>query len=52
MVKIYTDGEIKELFLAAQTSIPWITSRNRAIIALMLDSGVRQAEVCTLKKAI
>ena len=34
-----------------QTSVPWITSRNLAIVALMLDSGLRQCEVCGLKKS-
>lgn len=50
VVKIYTDAEIKMLFASVRTSIPWITARNCAIIALMLDSGLRQAEICTLQK--
>ena len=29
---------------------PLLTARNKAIIALMLDSGLRQNEVCTLVK--
>lgn len=50
VVKIYTDAEIKMLFSMVKTSIPWITARNCAIIALMLDSGLRQAEICTLQR--
>lgn len=47
-VHIYNDDEIRMIFDLVKTSIPWITKRNRAIIALMLDSGLRQSEVCTL----
>lgn len=50
IVHIYTDKEIQQLFSTIKTSIPWMTARNCAIIALMLDSGLRQAEVCTLQK--
>ena len=48
IVHIYSDTEIQYLFSCVQTSIPWLTARNRAIIALMLDSGIRQCEVCKL----
>jgi site-specific recombinase XerD len=51
IVHIYTDSEIQLLFSCIQTSIPWITARNSAIISLMLDSGIRQKEVCELLKA-
>lgn len=51
IVHIYTDTEIQYLFSCIQTSIPWITARNSAIISLMLDSGIRQKEVCGLQKA-
>lgn len=50
IVHIYTDTEIQYLFSCIQTSIPWITARNSAIISLMLDSGIRQKEVCELLK--
>lgn len=49
-VHIYSDTEIQFIFSLAKTSVPWITARNRAIIALMLDSGLRQCEVCGLMK--
>ena len=50
-VKIYSDDEIRMLFNAVDTPYYWVTLRNKCIIALMYDSGLRQAEVCTLKKA-
>lgn len=50
LVHIYTDEEIQYIFSLASVSVPWITARNRAIIALMLDSGMRQSEVCGLLK--
>lgn len=50
-VHIYTDDEIKYIFSLVTTSIPWITARNQAIIAFMLDSGLRQCEVCSLHLA-
>lgn len=50
IVHIYTDTEIQYLFNCVRTSIDWITARNRSIIALMLDSGIRQGEVCGLLK--
>lgn len=48
IVHIYNDDEIKLIFDLIQTSEYWITARNRAIIALMLDSGLRQSEICHL----
>lgn len=47
-VHIYTDSEIKYIFSLVATSVPWITARNQAIIALMLDSGLRQCEITSL----
>lgn len=47
-VHIYSDSEIRLIFSLVATSVPWITARNRAIVALMLDSGLRQFEVCSL----
>lgn len=50
-VHIYSDTEIKYIFKLVKTSVPWITARNRSIIAFMLDSGLRQFEVCDLLKS-
>ena len=48
IVHIYSDDEIRQIFSLIQTSEPWITARNRALVALMLDSGLRQCEACGL----
>ena len=50
ILRIYTDCEIVEIFNSSVNYISWISDRNKAIIALMLDSGLRQNEVCTLEK--
>jgi len=50
LVKIYSDDEIAEIFNTIHTDAEWLTLRNKCIIALMYDSGLRQAEVCTLKR--
>jgi site-specific recombinase XerD len=47
-VHIYNDDEIQVIFDNIHTSISWITARNKAIVAIMLDSGLRQNEICTL----
>lgn len=44
-VDIYSDFHIREMFTSIDSSIPWLVSRNCSIIALMLDSGLRQAEI-------
>lgn len=48
IVHIYTVDEIKLLFSSCEVQIPWISARDKAILALMLDSGLRQSEVCNL----
>lgn len=47
-VHIYSDTEIRYIFSCIQNRIPWVTARNRALVALMLDSGIRQGELCGL----
>lgn len=47
-VRVYSDDDIKQIFKACNTSIDFITARNKAIISLMLDSGIRQGEVTNL----
>lgn len=48
MVYIYSDEEIHTIYRSVTSESEWITTRNRAIIFLMLDSGLRQNEICTL----
>lgn len=50
-VKIYSDEELQEIFEHIQSNNEWLTARNRCIIALMYDSGLRQSEVCNLERA-
>lgn len=49
-VHIYSDAEIKHIFSLVHTSVPWITARNRSIVAFMLDAGLRQCEISGLLK--
>lgn len=48
---IYSDGEIQEIFDSIHSPISWITARNCAMVALMLDCGIRQCELCGLKRS-
>lgn len=48
-VRIYTLEEIKEIFDNIRCDAEWLTLRNKAMIALMYDSGLRQAELCSLR---
>lgn len=49
MVYMYSIADIDLIFNTIETHSEWLTIRNKAIVALMLDSGLRQKEVCTLK---
>lgn len=46
---IYSDKDILLIFETITTSTDWVTVRNKSMIALMLDSGIRQEEVCNMK---
>lgn len=48
IIHLYTDDEILQIFQSVNTGIEWLDARNRSIIALMLDSGLRQSEPCTI----
>lgn len=50
-VHLYSNSEIKLIFNSVKTSVPWITARNQAMIALMLDSGIRQCELIRLRRS-
>lgn len=47
-VHIYTDDEIIQLFNTVTSNYDWMECRNKGILALMYDSGLRQSEVCGL----
>ena len=49
-VHVLSSAEIQYLLDSAKCSVPWLTARNKAIIALMLDSGLRQNEVMHISK--
>lgn len=49
--RIYSNTEIEEIFNSIQSPIHWITLRNRAMVALMLDCGIRQCELCRLRRS-
>lgn len=46
---IYTDSELKQIFQCVYSGGGWLDLRNCALIALMLDSGLRQNETCLLR---
>lgn len=48
VIDVLSDEEIEKL-LAALSGNEWLTVRNRLIVALMLDSGLRLNEVVTLQ---
>lgn len=48
VLHLYTPDEIKLIFQTIDACAPWLSARNRAMVALMLDSGIRQGEVCSL----
>lgn len=50
LVHLYSPEEIAQIFKSINTGISWLDARNKAIIALMLDSGIRQCEVCSLER--
>ncbi len=47
---ILLSTNIRYLLDFAKCSVSWLNVRNKSIITLMLDSGLRQNEVCTLDK--
>ena len=47
--RIYDDDDIHLIFSCITAENEWITARNCAMVALMLDSGLRQGEVCSLR---
>ena len=49
VVKIYSDEELKCILDTVSAENEWLVFRNKAIISLMYDSGLRQAEVCGLR---
>lgn len=49
--RIYSPEEVALIFDSVRAESDWLTARNRAVIALMYDSGLRQSEVCSLLRS-
>ncbi len=49
ILKIYSDMEVEKIFQSVEATPEWIRLRNCCIIAFMLDSGLRQSEVCAIQ---
>lgn len=47
---LYTDSEIKMMYESCICSVSWITERNRTILTILLDTGIRREEVRQIKK--
>lgn len=47
-ITTYTDEQIVALFDACSSPYEWIEKRNKALLGLLLDSGIRRAEASTL----
>lgn len=50
-VLIYSDVQLNDIFSHIHAESDWITNRNKCIVALMYDSGLRQSEVCSIKRS-
>lgn len=51
-VRIYENVEISQIFDSVHAESDWMVLRNKSILALMLDSGMRQNEVCTVLRTL
>ena len=49
-VRVYSDDEIRLIFDSIKTSETWLTIRNKLMVALMFDSGLRRNEVVNLRR--
>lgn len=46
---IYSSEDIALIFHHISSDVEWLALRNKSMVALMLDSGVRQEEVCNMR---
>lgn len=51
-VRIYEENEIDKIFNCVRAESEWMVLRNKAILSLMLDSGIRQNEACTIEREL
>ena len=50
-LRIYSDDDIRLIYQTVCTNDEVLNARNMALISLMLDSGLRQRELCTIRLA-
>lgn len=48
-LRIYSDEDIRLIYQTDCTNDEMLNARNRALVSLMLDSGLRQRELCTVR---
>lgn len=48
-LRIYSDDDIRLIYKTDCTDDPVLNARNRALVSLMLDSGLRQRELCRIR---
>lgn len=52
VIPVFTPTQVNQLFKACERprdiQYPWIAERDKAIVAVLLDTGIRQAELCGL----
>ena len=49
-LRIYSYEDIRLIYTTDCTNDPVLNTRNRALISLMFDSGLRQKELCTIQR--
>lgn len=47
-LRIYSTEDIRLIYSVECTNVDWLNARNRAGVSLMLDSGLRQMELCSI----
>ena len=47
-LRIYSTEDIRLIYTIECTNVDWLNVRDRAVVSLMLDSGLRQMEPCTI----
>lgn len=50
-LRIYSSEDIRLIYRTDCTDDPVLNARNRALVSLMLDSGLRQRELCRIRPA-
>lgn len=52
VIRVLTEEQVDALLEAADRDMfPWMVTRDKAIVSLLLDTGIRAAELCGLQRA-